>query len=152
MRKPTTQADLLAWYRRALANTKKQPIDRERTPVTLDPQCGWFKRRLVRLGPWVPVRIWVEIHDQPIDKATGELCGDEKLLWRCTVGGVEREPADEWLYVCEQPIDLEEFEYLTSLQRYAKNHDQREPLADPKKPIDLGRAPPPIYTPKRRRK
>lgn len=153
MRKPTTETDLLSWYRRALANTKKPEYlqDRRDMSVTLDPECGWFKRKMVRGGPWMAARIWVEIHDQPIDKETGELAGDERLLWRCTVGGVERDPVDEWFNLCQRPIDVDEFDYLTRLQRYAKNVEPREPLATPKEPIDLGRAPPPIFKRKRKR-
>ena len=149
MRRPTKPDELLAWYRRAIANAQLPEHARERLPVTMEPQCGWFRRRLIRGGPWVPARIWVEIHDQPVD-AAGELVADEVLLWRCTVNGVEKEAEDEWPILCGRPITEDEFEFLSGLERYATKHDQREPLANPKAPIDIGRAPPPIFRRKRR--
>lgn len=70
MRRPTPNADLFAWHVAALRE--------ERPAVHEDePQCGWFRRRFIPTGPWVPVRIEMERH---IDEASGDLWSDETLL------------------------------------------------------------------------
>lgn len=70
MRQPTPDHVLYAWHRAAVAGLK---------PPTHEghPECGWFKRRIVRGGPWVPVEIMVR---REIDPDTGELEGPEVLV------------------------------------------------------------------------
>ena len=101
MRTPTPAATLYAWHRAALAG---------RSPtVTDDPQCGWFRTRLVRGGPWVPVVIWC---DRELDER-GSLASDERL--RCRVGDAERDPAAVWLSVCKRPISRNQYQALRAM-------------------------------------
>lgn len=139
MRTPIDETDDLSWYRAAIAGGRPQ--------VTDDPHVGWYKRRLVKGGPEVPVRIW---RHQEICQETGELLGDSYLC--CEVDGKPADPEEQWLWCCMQPIPEQEYAYLLRLSRYAKRHDQREPLAAPRKPVDLNVIPPPTFEKKRRRR
>jgi hypothetical protein len=88
LRAPTPAAELYAWHTAITAGW--HPL----TPVG-EPQVGWFKRRLIKNGIYVPARIWLE---QDIDETTGELMDDERLL--CEVAGERRDPLDEWTWLC----------------------------------------------------
>ena len=100
--------------------------------ITTEPKCGWYRRRLVRGGAWVPCRIWL---DQPTDPETGELMGDERL--RCEVAGKERDPEEEWLRLADHPIPKAEFDYMVATSRWANKHAPDEPEANPQEKVDL---------------
>lgn len=69
IRQPSTFRQLYDWHSRALKG--------ERPPLNDgDAFCGWYRTRMVRGGPWVPVRIYVE---RDIDPTTGELASPEVL-------------------------------------------------------------------------
>ena len=123
MRQPTPHVDLYGWWMVALGGGDPE--------TTHEPQCGWFKRRLVKGGPWVPARIWM---DQPIDPDTGELCGDETL--QCEVAGRWADPEDAWTWLCANPITEQEFRYLTALAEHCARHEPSHPSANPRQPID----------------
>ena len=137
MRRPT--GDPFKWWRAALASL----------PKTFDfsPQCGYFKRRFVRDGPWIPCRVWIQSETDP---ETGELISDEIMC--CDVGMQPRDPDDEWPYLCAHPITEKEYIFLVKLMKYAKARAPREPLANPRKPIDLLTIPAPVFKAKRRRR
>lgn len=139
MRHVLTDSLALTWWRAALAGEKPQ--------VTDDAHAGWYKRKLVKDAAWVPIRIWWH---QDIDAETGELLSDAYLC--ADVDGRAADPNDQWLWCCMQPISEKEFQFMTKLSRYAKARDKREPLANPRKPIDLLTVPAPQFKPKRRRK
>lgn len=113
--------DDLKWWRSAIAGNAP--------PITAEPQCGFYRRRLVRGGPWVPVRIWI---DRMVDEA-GDLMGDEIML--CSVAGRLADPEAAWLYVAGSPIQREEYDYLCRLMDHAAT-DPAEPLASPRRPVD----------------
>lgn len=123
MRRPTASADAYAWHTAALAG--EEPVTDE------TPRCGWFKRRLVKGGPWVAAKIWM---DQPIDPDTGELCGDETL--QCEVAGRWADPEDAWTWLCANPITEQEFRYLTALAEHCARHEPSHPSANPRQAID----------------
>jgi len=102
MRAPTSDAALYAWWRAALAGGRPPVHEGE-------PECGWFKTRMVRGGPWVPARIWCE---RDIDPETGELATPEAL--RCEVGGQHRDPSRAWLTLANRPISEAEFHILSA--------------------------------------
>lgn len=58
-----------------------------------DPQTGFYRRRLVKNGPFVPVAIW---HD-----------GDK---WVALVNGRPANAADIWTWVCQAPITKEAYD------------------------------------------
>lgn len=77
IRRPTPRLVLYAYWMKATG----QPV---RLPAALahlaqrhdeDPEPGWYRLRMVRGGPFVPARVWM---DQPTDEH-GELCADETL-------------------------------------------------------------------------
>lgn len=103
MRQPSRRADHYDWYRRALAG--------ETVPIhDGQPQCGYFRYRLHRTGPWVGVAIWI---DQPTDD-DGSLTGDEMM---CCLSSSRSHAktltADEidrlWTYVAKHPVPYEDY-------------------------------------------
>ncbi len=104
IRQPTPRLVLYAWHRAALRG--------ERLPVHEGlPECGWFRTRLVRLGPWCPASIWVE---QEIDPATGELTEPE--AYRCLVDGERRSPVTAWISLASNPISKADYDALVALR------------------------------------
>lgn len=99
IRQPSSAAQLYAWHRAAVAGD---------APPVHDglPECGWFKTKLVRGGPWVPVEIRVE---REIDPATGELAAPERLI--CICENRRRDPARLWTFLT--PISRAEHRALT---------------------------------------
>lgn len=121
MRAPTDTHQALAFHRRALAGAREEIREQ-------DPECGWWKMRLVKRGAWVPVRIWLE---QEI--ADGELLSPEIL--KCTVDGQEKDPREVWVWCSQRPIEEHEFRYLTALRSWQKIN---EPDAwDPYRPVAI---------------
>lgn len=94
IRQPTPGATLYAWHARALSDPATPRHEG-------DPQCGWFRVRLVKGGPYVPVEIRVE---REIDDA-GELAGPERLI--ALVDGERRNPGPIWTHLT--PISRAEF-------------------------------------------
>lgn len=138
MRKPTPKSQLYKWYEAALAGKKP--------PITHEPQPGYYARRLVKGGPYVPVAIYMV---SPVDD-DGNLTGPEYLT--CVVDGKLANPEDQWTYVADNPIPESEHRYLEATSRYAKTYDANEPLANPRKAIDHLATPIPEFTPKKRKK
>lgn len=102
IRQPSTLKALYAWHCAAISGDA--PPMHEGTP-----ECGWFKTRIVKGGPWVAVEIGVE---REIDIETGELASDERLV--ASVDGERRNPASIWTHLT--PISREEFEALKQRQ------------------------------------
>jgi len=99
MRTPLTTNQMYGWWQKALAG--------ERPPLhDADPQAGWYRRRLVKNGGFVGVKIyWV----QDVDEA-GELLGTPTL--HCTVNGRETDPYAEWSWIAGSAITPEEYDRL----------------------------------------
>lgn len=98
IRQPTSDERMHAWYRAWLAGD--DPAIHEG-----DPQPGYYKGRKWRLGPWLPVRIWLH---QAVCDETGELLEPETL--RCLFGDEEKAPEDVWTFI--QPITPDEYRAL----------------------------------------
>ena len=105
MRQPTPLAQLLRWHRDALAQKRPKVHEGE-------PQMGWFKVRMVRGGPFVPARIWIEREICPL---TGELACDERIL--CEVNGARRDALREWVWLSKNPISKAAFDELCALRQ-----------------------------------
>lgn len=138
MRAPSDTDSAFAWWRSALAWTKKPRGNRP--AITTEPQCGFYRRRLVKGGPWVPARVWI---DQKLD-GDGELTADERM--RCWVDNAERNPVDEWLYICDQPITEPEFRFMCATATWAEENAPNEPAANPTKKVDWLTVPLPSYS------
>ena len=136
MRVPTPHAVAFAWHSDALAGVYGD----EAAMHPDDPQCGFFKRRLVRGGVYVPARIWLV---SETDIGTGELLSDEIL--QCEVDGQRADPLDQWSYLASNPITEAEFNYMTALREHAVRHEPDHPMSNPRKAVDWLRAPLPIF-------
>lgn len=120
IRQPTPILETLRWHSAAL----RGPVDRHDG----EPQAGWYKRRAVKDGPWIPVRIWLH---QETDPETGELTADEKL--RASELGRAVDPVPIWTYL--RPIPREEYDALVRL------HVNLDAMAATHAPIDLTTTP-----------
>ena len=98
IRRPSTISQIYAWHRAALSGNALPIHDGIA-------EAGWYKRKLVKGGPWVPVCISVV---REIDPATGELLGPEMLV--ADVDGRREDPARHWTYLT--PISRAEYEAL----------------------------------------
>lgn len=105
-------------------------------PRSIDkPEPGYFRLRLVRRGPWVPARIWL---DHPTDPLTGgPLDRSVKLL-----AEIDGKPADIWkVWHWGRPIHVTEYNYLRGVTEWALVHGQDAPEANPGVAVDLNNAP-----------
>jgi hypothetical protein len=121
IRQPSPAARLYAWHRAAIAGE---------APAIHDglPECGWYKRRLVKGGPWIPVRIFVQ---REVDPETGELLGPEVLV--ADADGKLADPTHHWTYLT--PITRAEYEALLFRQSTVPG------MADSATPLDLTKEP-----------
>lgn len=122
--------DPLAWW--------KEEIAAPGQPIPAIPQCGYYERRFVKLGPFVPCSIWREAHH---DSLTGEPTGKQVLL--CSVDGKPADPWREWDRLPRHPIKIDRFSYLTADTAHAKQWRPGDPKATPHEPIDLASTPVP---------
>ena len=74
----------------------------------------------------MPARIWL---DQNLDAEAGELLGDERL--RCEVGGKERDPGEEWLWLANYPVSEADYLYLVASADWCCKHEPQSPEANP---------------------
>lgn len=115
-----------AWWRAALRG--------ERPAIHAgQPQAGYFRRRLVKGGPWVPARIWIVEHR--LDDGSDELGADTEY-W-AMVDGRLADAHDAWTWLCGQPIEKAEYDHLTAVARWARENDPDAPEARPTARVDL---------------
>lgn len=87
---------------------------------------GFYKVRLVRAGPWVPVRVYLE--DGERDPETWELLSDQWLRaeWAPNAASAQFYPVPvKYLINRAQPISREEFQWLTLLRTLAPSKSPR---------------------------
>jgi hypothetical protein len=125
IRRPSSFARLHDWHRRAVAGEAVATHDGL-------PHAGWYKRKLVKGGPWVPVRIYVERETCP---ETGDLTAPERLAMEVEGIRSDRDPADDFTWLT--PISRSEYDWLMD----ARLRDTR--FADSRAPIDLSDKPTP---------
>jgi hypothetical protein len=98
---------------------------------SLAPECGFYRAKLARGGPWVPARIYVR---QTIDIETGELEAPEILM--CEINHVIVDMDRHWPWLVQEPITKAEYDYLCGLQRYVEAHEPNHPLARPREKMN----------------
>ena len=123
VREPTPDAAAFRWWRDALAG-RNPPIHDS------DPQCGFYKRKLIKGGPFVPARIWIEQH---LD-ADGLLTRQEVI--RCEIGDRTADASDQWSYLAANPITEADFNHMTARARWAAQHADDHPIANPTRAVD----------------
>jgi hypothetical protein len=114
------------WWRDAVAGKIAHLND---TPLV--PQVGFYQRRLVRGGPWVPCRIW---RDPQMDFETERPTGRDII--RCEVNGKIASPVREWDILSRYPIKEELYDYMVANAAWAKQHSPNEAIARPTEPIN----------------
>lgn len=112
-------------------------------PHVSRPTAGLYKMRLVKGGPWCPVRVW---HGFGADPAGGEPRG--MFCWRAEINGREERIDRAWPWCAGQPIPQAEYDYLLALHRHAVAYEPALPQAAPRSPINL-RTMQPILPPRR---
>lgn len=98
------------------------------------PEPGYYRRRMVRGGPLIPVRIY---YSNPEIDGAGKLKEDETLL---ALVGLDT-PAnafDLWTYVAGNPISEDEYNFLIAQLKHKQQHEPNDPLNTPQAPVDFG--------------
>ncbi len=105
-------------------------------PINLlhGPVVGFYKRRFVRGGPWVPAKIWWDRGD--IDPESGDQMSDDVL--RCVVDGRYCDIDDQWNWIGGNPITEAEYNFMVADAAHARVHRPDDAKATPYEPIDLG--------------
>lgn len=101
------------------------------------PQAGFFRTRLVKGGPYVGARIWLE---PPIDPLTGEAM-DRPPMMLAELAGKPIDPIELWPSVAGRNIPEQEYRYLIGVAGWAAEHAPNAPEATPREPINLNRLP-----------
>lgn len=135
MRQLYSDTDMLVWHRNALLGIL---ADDFKVDHAEDPQCGWFKRKLVKNGPWVPAKIWLY---QKIED--GCLVGDSQF--QCEVGGKYADAEREWSWLNGNPITEAEYNYLVASCEWSRDYAPDEPMANPRQPVDWLTVPTPTF-------
>lgn len=103
------------------------------------PRAGYYQMRLVRGGPFVPIRIYQGF---PRDPETGEEL-ERGWIWRATLYETEIDIWQAWPMCSGRPISEAEHRYLTALHHHAVAHEPDMAEANPRRRIDpLTVAPP----------
>ncbi len=87
-----------------------------------DPQCGYYKTRKVKNGPWLPIAIWCE---QEFDDQNNA-AGDEYLV--ATLNGNPTDVIKIWEWC--RPISEPVFKHLTNPQAIVEPETQIQAGAD----------------------
>ena len=113
---------------------------REHFAIT-EPVAGHYRRRMVKGGPWVGVKLWF---GAPADPETGDPL-DRSPRWQAEQAGkvIAGDDAIQnlWTSCCREPITEAEYKFLLADAAWCKENAPADPLANPTKPIELGSMP-----------
>lgn len=90
------------------------------------PQPGYYRLKLIRNGPWVGARIWID-----------DSIPERPAVMLATMGGKDADPMALWPRVCGEPISEQDYRYLMGVKDWAEKYDRTAPEASPHKPIDF---------------
>lgn len=102
------------------------------------PTAGFYRVRIRRGAPDSAVRIWL---GHSIDPATGQENKERPFFWQCTLNG-QRVPLEQCWPGCARE-EISEAEHNRICKRN-RTLDPDSPFYDARRPIDLGRSPPPF--------
>ena len=111
------------------------------------PQCGYYERRIVQGGVYVPCRIWRE---PEVDLDSSQPTGNDLLM--CEVDGKRRDPLSEWASLAMRPVKRSHFEFEQADIAHARKYRPLDPKAHPDKPIDIASLPVPSFKSQPRRR
>jgi len=100
--------------------------------IANDPPPGHYQIRLVKRGPFVPVRIWIEDGDRD---EFGNLESDQII--KAAADGVEVDVWSVWPYCAGETITASEYRFMRSRTEWDKRHAPDAPAANPRRPIDI---------------
>jgi hypothetical protein len=109
----------------------QRALQGERPPVEADkPEPGFYKRKLVKNGPWVGCRIWIE-EERDED---GNLISD--VAYHCEVDGKPADAFAQWLWLASHPITESEYRFMVDDAAWCRAHAPDDPKANPARPIN----------------
>lgn len=100
-----------------------------------DPLPGYYVTRLIKNGPLLPVRVWLE--DGPRNPYTGELIGDQTM--RMTIGVKGYDPYERWTWMGPT---ITQAEYRSMMAVYDWAAGTTAPEGQPERAVDLVAAEP----------
>lgn len=103
---------------------------------------GYYRIRMVRGGPWVPVKIWFA---PPADPDNPDELLDRSPRWQATRNGEACDVWTVWPFCADKTITKDEYDYMLAHGEWARAHSPNHPSADPRRPVDLSKAPPPVF-------
>lgn len=101
------------------------------------PVPGHYRRRLVKSGPYVPIKIEYSVARDP---DTGEQL-DRSPMWIAYLNGELVDVFSVWPECSGSPIDEAEYKFLLTVKEWAEANDPTAPEANPRRPIDLNELP-----------
>lgn len=104
------------------------------------PVAGYYRMRLRSGAAFCGIRIW---HGAPLDPVTGEEL-DRSHRWQAQANGEPIDLARVWPKCAADPVDEAEYQYLTSVQAWAKENAPDSPQANPMRRINPLTAPTPF--------
>lgn len=121
--------------------------------VRLDlPVAGYYRTKLVKGGPFVPVRIYFgqpvidgELQDRSpcwcveVDGQTDKWEMDKETGYRCRV---RRDVEEVWPHCAREPITRQRYEWMVKHAAWAKENAPDHPKASPREAIDWNTLPP----------
>ena len=151
MRQPSDRKPFYAHWTAQLKairgfRTVREAIDdgRKVEAIPDEPQCGFYERRMIRGGPWVPARIFLE---QQVDKS-GDLVGPEVV--KCQIGADYYDPESQWSWLSNRPISQAAYKLAIARRQWSQSVIARIP--DPDVRVDFLTCVPPMLKKKRVRR
>lgn len=97
-------------------------------PIDINkPVPGYYKRKLVKGGVFVPVRIQ-QVASQP----------DGSPVWVCEVDGeLVDDVFEQWVWCAPCPISETEYRYMLADSQHCKRYLPNDPKANPRKSVDM---------------
>lgn len=102
-------------------------------PRVDQPEPGFYRRKLVKGGPFVGVAIFYAC---PMDPESGEPMQRSRHLL-CQVNGEWSDPVDQWSWVAGSRVTQAEYEYLLADAAHAMEFRPAAARANPRRAIDL---------------
>ncbi|MEM7045959.1 MAG: hypothetical protein AAF543_24365 [Pseudomonadota bacterium] len=128
MREPTPASEIYRWHAGALGCERAPKFEGH-------VEAGWFKLRLVKGGPWIPVHIWLE----QITDGEGRLAAPEE--YRCTVNGKTRNPHRVFFDKNLIPIAVAEFDRMAAHIEWCGSNRPLDPVMFPDSPVPISKSP-----------
>lgn len=121
-------------------NRRGKPLPvRSDTYSSETPVAGCYRIRLVKGGPFVALRIYL---DHPTDPVTGERLTERGMRWQARLNGTELVPVEDFWPACaKHPISQREYARICRLSR---TMNPKHPFYDPRRAINRMVAPVPF--------